>query len=292
MTFLNEILTGSPVAFLINIGIILVAVLILRGLAQKGFQRLERNPQLKKGQLLIARKIFTIALYSFGLFAVIREIPALAAMATSFLAGSGVVALVVGFASQEALTNIVSGAFIIFFKPFTINDRIRLPDKNIVGFVEDISLRHTVIRTIENSRIIIPNSTINSSILENSNFNDNRRMNFFAINVSYTADLSRALTIVEEEIEKHPSFLDTRSAEDKTKGVKPVTARVTNLGASSIELRAGFWSEDFGTGYVMLCDLNQGVKERFDREKIEIPYPYYNLVMKSEGNVSAVQEKY
>ncbi len=292
MTFLNEILTGSPVAFLINIGIILVAVLILRGLAQKGFQRLERNPQLKKGQLLIARKIFTIALYSFGLFAVIREIPALAAMATSFLAGSGVVALVVGFASQEALTNIVSGAFIIFFKPFTINDRIRLPDKNIVGFVEDISLRHTVIRTIENSRIIIPNSTINSSILENSNFNDNRRMNFFAINVSYTADLSRALTIVEEEIEKHPSFLDTRSAEDKTKGVKPVTARVTNLGASSIELRAGFWSEDFGTGYVMLCDLNQGVKERFDREKIEIPYPYYNLVMKSEGNVSAIQEKY
>lgn len=292
MTFLNEILTGSPVAFLINIGIILVAVLILRGLAQKGFQRLERNPQLKKGQLLIARKIFTIALYSFGLFAVIREIPALAAMATSFLAGSGVVALVVGFASQEALTNIVSGAFIIFFKPFTINDRIRLPDKNIVGFVEDISLRHTVIRTIENSRIIIPNSTINSSILENSNFNDNRRMNFFAINVSYTADLSRALTIVEEEIEKHTSFLDTRSAEDKTKGVKPVTARVTNLGASSIELRAGFWSEDFGTGYVMLCDLNQGVKERFDREKIEIPYPYYNLVMKSEGNVSAVQEKY
>lgn len=292
MTFLNEILTGSPVAFLINIGIILVAVLILRGLAQKGFQRLERNPQLKKGQLLIARKIFTIALYSFGLFAVIREIPALAAMATSFLAGSGVVALVVGFASQEALTNIVSGAFIIFFKPFTINDRIRLPDKNIVGFVEDISLRHTVIRTIENSRIIIPNSTINSSILENSNFNDNRRMNFFAINVSYTADLSRALTIVEEEIEKHPSFLDTRSAEDKTKGVKPVTARVTNLGASSIELRAGFWSEDFGTGYVMLCDLNQGVKERFGREKIEIPYPYYNLVMKSEGNVSAIQEKY
>ena len=290
MTWINEIFQHSFVVFAMNIGVILIGVLVFRFVANQVFQRIAKNPQIKEGQILIARKIFQTALYIFAIFAIIREIPALSSIATSFLAGSGLVAVVVGFASQEALTNIVSGAFIIFFKPFTINDRISLPDKNIVGFVEDISLRHTVIRTVENSRVIIPNSTINSSILENSNYKDNRRMNFFGINVSYSTDLDKAIAIIEEEISKHPNFLDTRTSLDIAKGIKAVTARVTALGDSSIQIRAGVWSEDFGKGYVMLCDLNKSVKEHFERENIEIPYPYYNLKVQTEGFYPKSQE--
>ena len=292
MTWINEIFAHSFAVFALNIGVILIGVLILRFVGNKAFLRLAKTSKIKEGQVLIAKKIFQTALYTFAIFAVVREIPALSTIATSFLAGSGVIAVVVGFASQEALTNIVSGAFIIFFKPFVINDRISLPDKNIVGFVEDISLRHTVIRTIENSRVIIPNSTINSSILENSNYKDNRRMNFFGVGVSYTADLNIALAIVEDEILKHPYFLDTRTALDIAKGIKPVTARVTALGDSSIQIRAGVWSEDFSKGYIMLCDLNKSVKEHFDREGIEIPYPYYNVVMKPERVLKVHQENF
>jgi len=290
MALINEVLKHSLAVFALNIGVILMGVLVLRMVGNKVFQRMAKNGKIREGQLLIAKKIFQTSLYIFAIFAVIRQIPALSTIATSFLAGSGLVAVVVGFASQEALTNIVSGAFIIFFKPFTINDRISLPDKNIVGFVEDISLRHTVIRTIENSRVIIPNSTINSSILENSNYKDNRRMNLFGVNVSYTANLDHVLALVEEEISKHPYFLDTRTSLDIAKGIKPVIARVTSLGDSSVQIRAGVWSEDFSKGYVMLCDLNKSVKERFDREGIEIPYPYHNLVLKSEGVRSLRQE--
>ncbi len=292
MTWINEIFKHSLAVFALNIGVILIGVLIMRFVGNKAFQRLAKTPKIKEGQVLIAKKIFHVALYTFAVFAVVREVPALSSIATSFLAGSGVIAVVVGFASQEALTNIVSGAFIIFFKPFVINDRISLPDKNIVGFVEDISLRHTVIRTIENSRVIIPNSTINSSILENSNYKDNRRMNFFGISVSYTADLNLAIAIVEDEILNHPHFLDTRTALDIAKGTKSVTARVTALGDSSIQIRAGLWSEDFAKGYVMICDLNKSVKERFDAEGVEIPYPYYNVVMKPEGVLKVHQENF
>jgi len=283
MALINEVLKHSLAVFALNIGVILMGVLVLRLVGNKVFLRMAKNEKIREGQILIAKKIFQTSLYIFAIFAVIRQVPALSTIATSFLAGSGLVAVVVGFASQEALTNIVSGAFIIFFKPFTINDRISLPDKNIVGFVEDISLRHTVIRTIENSRVIIPNSTINSSILENSNYKDNRRMNLFGVNVSYTANLDHVLALVEEEISKHPYFLDTRTSLDIAKGIKPVIARVTSLGDSSVQIRAGVWSEDFSKGYVMLCDLNKSVKERFDREGVEIPYPYHNLVLKSEG---------
>ena len=66
---------------------------------------------------------------------------------------------------REATANLVSGVFISLFKPFGIGDRIKLSDKQIDGVVEDISLRHTIIRTFENTRIVVPNSVLNLSLI-------------------------------------------------------------------------------------------------------------------------------
>lgn len=54
--------------------------------------------------------------------------------------------------------------------------------------------------------------------------------------------------------------------------------RVTNLGDSAITLRAYAWAATFGGAFALKCDLLKAVKERFDRENIEIPYPYYNII--------------
>jgi hypothetical protein len=92
---------------------------------------------------------------------------------------------------------------------------------------------------------------------------------------------------------KHPYFLDTRTALDIAKGIKPVDGAGDSLGRfPPYKIRAGVWSEDFSKGYIMLCDLNKSVKERFDREGIEIPYPYYNVVMKPKGVLKVHQENF
>jgi len=70
------------------------------------------------------------------------------------LAGAGILAVAVGFASQAALSNIISGVFVVIFKPFRVGDRLKINE--LTGVVEDITLRHTVIRDLENKRIIIP----------------------------------------------------------------------------------------------------------------------------------------
>jgi len=98
--------------------------------------------------------------------------PNLRALASSFLAGAGILAVAVGFASQHALGNIISGVFIVIFKPFRVTDRVKL--RELTGVVEDITLRHTIIRDFENKRIIIPNFLISEEIIVNSNFEDDR----------------------------------------------------------------------------------------------------------------------
>lgn len=95
----------------------------------------------------------------------VYETNALRTVATSLLAGAGILAVAVGFASQQALSNIVSGIMIVIFKPFRVNDRLNI-GTTFNGIVEDITLRHTVIRDFENKRIIVPNMVISQECLE------------------------------------------------------------------------------------------------------------------------------
>jgi small conductance mechanosensitive channel len=81
----------------------------------------------------------------------------------------GLVTVALSFAAQNALSNIISGFFIVLFRPFGINDRLRFKE-TVTGVVEDITLRHTIIRDGENKRVIIPNTLINNEVVVNYDF--------------------------------------------------------------------------------------------------------------------------
>ena len=80
---------------------------------------------------------------------------------------------------------------------------------------------------------------------------------------------------------KHPLLLDRRTEEEKKADVPEVVIRVVNLGDSAITLRAWAWAATAVNATVMKYDLLKSIKERFDKEGIEIPYPYYNQIVKT-----------
>ncbi|MEL7342009.1 MAG: mechanosensitive ion channel domain-containing protein, partial [Bacteroidota bacterium] len=113
------------------------------------------------------RRAILVIIYSIGISLTIYAIPGLKTLAQSVLAGAGIAAVAIGFASQNALSNIISGIFIVVFKPFRVNDRIVVRD-TITGVVEDITLRHTIIRNFQNRRVILPNSMISEEVIVNA----------------------------------------------------------------------------------------------------------------------------
>ena len=227
--------------------------------------------------------VVKILILSIGILGIALQIVPLQQYAVSLLAGGSVVVVVLGLAAQEATGNIVSGIFIGVFKPFTDGQLIRIPSQGIAGTVEDITLRHTVIKTVENTRVIVPNSVMNTSVVENLHFSDLRHCNFLDVSISYTADIELAKKIMIEEAQNHPSCLDIRTDEEKAEDQPIVGIRCTALGASSVDLRAIIWTKDFGTGALMLSDLRQSVKKRFDEEGVEIPYAYTNVILKKDN---------
>jgi small-conductance mechanosensitive channel len=209
----------------------------------------------------------------------VYAVPNLRTVANSLLAGAGILAVAVGFASQHALSNIISGIFIVVFKPFRVNDRLHIRNQ-FNGIVEDITLRHTVIRDFQNRRILIPNSVISDEVIVNSDFEDDKICKFFEVGISYDSDIDRARAIIQEEALAHPLLLDNRNDEDRRAGKPQVLVRVIGLGEYSVNLRAYLWVVNAADAFVIACDLFESVKKRFDAEGIEIPFPYRTIVQK------------
>ncbi len=219
-------------------------------------------------------------IYIIGFSLAVYRIEPLRAVANSLLAGAGILAVAVGFASQAALSNIISGLFIIIYKPFGVNDRITVRD-TLRGVVEDITLRHTIIRDFENKRIVIPNSVISDEVVVNADLGDEKICRFIEVGISYDSDVKKAKQIMQEEALKHPLHIDNRTPEQIEQGVDEIVVRVISFGDSSVNLRAWVWAANQADGFILHCDLLESIKERFDAEGIEIPFPYRTLVFKN-----------
>jgi len=101
----------------------------------------------------------TFLIYATALTIIAHLIPGLEKLASTLLASAGILSVVIGLATQQTFGNLVSGIFIIVYKPFRVGDTIQLFNGN-QGSVEDITLQFTVIRNPENRRIFVPNSVI------------------------------------------------------------------------------------------------------------------------------------
>ena len=268
---------------ILTIAVTLAATILVAFVVNRLFRRaIERRRRMEHGDTTtfqFLNNMSTALVVLVGIMIAVYAIPSLKAAATTILAGAGVLAVAVGFASQAALSNIISGIFVVVFKPFRIGDRVKF--RELEGIVEDITLRHTVIRNFENRRIIVPNSIISDEVIVNSDYGEDRICRFLDFGISYDSDVQLAKQILQEEAENHPHCLDTRTPEQVAEGVPKVGVRVVGLGDSSVNLRGFAWARNSAEGFAMSCDLFETVKARYDAAGIEIPFPHRTLVMKS-----------
>ncbi len=278
-------LFGVSLTMLVSIAVKIILIYLLIRLATSLVRHFIRKATKRETHALdkttgnYLQQILVIVIYVIGVSAIIGNIPGLEKIGSSILASAGILTAAVALASQEALSNFIGGVFIVVGKPFKLGDFIDV-DGVAAGTVIEITLRHTVIRNAENRMILIPNSKINSSTITNSTIGDPATCAFIEVGVSYNDDLDKAMEVLRDEVMKHPSLIDRRSEAEKEAGEPQVKVKVMALGDSSITLRAWAWAASSGDAATMRFDLYKSIKERYDKEGIEIPYPYYNQIVK------------
>lgn len=221
------------------------------------------------------------------------NIPSVRSLAVTLFAGAGILAALIGFSAQKAFSNIISGIFIVAFKPFRVGDQITVglgtsgpgqPDRS--GLVEDITLRHTVILTFENRRLVVPNSIISDEYIINSSIRDPAICEYVEVPVAYEADLDKTMRLLREICLAHPSRIDRRTADEMQHGVDELPVRLVRMADSALILRAYVWSKDPITARLMHYDLNKSIVERFRAEELDFPYPTRTIINPS-NTVSA-----
>ncbi len=263
----------------------LVAMLVSKILSHLLKQWLKQIGEVKelrvdKTRLSIIQSLLSLTIYLIALVVIVNFIPELRSYGVSLLAGVGFSAIVLGFAAQETLSNIIAGILIAIFQPFRVGDRIEF--KKTIGKVENISLRHTVIKTWGNKRLVVPNSVISRDTVTNYSLMDEKVLMNVEMSISYDSSIDKAREIMLSEAKKHKDFFDPHAESSIINKKTSLKVRLVRFGDSSVVLKLYFWARDYATGFKMACDLRESIKKRFDREGIEIPYPYRTVVYKNQ----------
>ncbi|MDX8341514.1 mechanosensitive ion channel family protein [Draconibacterium sp. IB214405] len=266
-------------------GIVIISYflsLIVRRILSRIIRKKSDNLKEDPTKFVFLKNSVSFIIFIIALIIIFLITPALNDIGKGLFAGAGIMAATIGFASQKAFSNILSGIFILIFKPFSVQDTIEIKTDNLKGVVEEITLRHTVIRDYENRRIVIPNSLISETTLLNSSMTDEKIKKHVEFGISYDSDIDLAKKIIKEEILKHPNFIDNRSDEEREQDFPLVSMRLVSLGDFSVNIRAYVWARSNDEAFVLQCDVFESVKKRFDKEGVEIPFPYRTLVFKNK----------
>ncbi len=202
----------------------------------------------------------------------IYVVPSLRSKATIIFSGAGILAAIIGFAAQAALSNLIAGVFIVIFKPFRVGDYIKVDDERI-GIVQDITLRHTIINTFENKRLIIPNSIISTESILNHTIEDSNILSFNNFKIGLNADVDLAKKIIQEEAIKLDFVIDNRTPEEVLKDEHQIIVRFIDVTEGFIHLRAYVWLNEPFEEFKLKCDLKEAVYKRYVAEGVDLPIP-------------------
>ena len=197
---------------------------------------------------------------------------------TAFLAGAGIVAIAIGLAAQDFLSNFLGGAVIAVDKPFELYDRIKIDQ--YIGDVMHVGSRSTRLKTLDNQIVTIPNSTITKSFVVNYSTPDTRMKIRVPIGVAYGTDVQQVKRILKdiaiELADRIPFILS----------VPEPVVYFLEFGESSLKFELDLWTSDVTKTWEVRDAVNTMIAERFTKEKIEIPFPRMDIRIRDSNNES------
>lgn len=230
-------------------------------LARKASQALMRFTHLDSQRRLLLSKASYYGLIALGVAAALNQ---MGFDIKVLLGAAGILTVAVGFAAQTSASNLISGLFLMFERPFVVGNVISVGD--ITGEVMSIDLLSSKIRTFNNLMVRIPNETLMKSNIINNSFFAIRRIEL-KVSVSLSADLAQVESILKRLANEHPLCLDEP---------QPLFI-VSGFGESSMNIQFLVWAS---TPNVLAVqnEFYRDMRVAFGEAGVEIPYPTRTLI--------------
>ncbi|MFH1728773.1 MAG: mechanosensitive ion channel domain-containing protein [Pseudomonadota bacterium] len=267
VTWLVEYGIKAIFAFLFFFVLIFLIKLLSRKIEKLLIKKTEKAKAERKKRITTLTKIITnVVTVTFIFLAIIIVLGQMGINIAPILAGAGVVGLAVGFGAQSLVKDIISGFFILFENHFSVGDIVKIGD--LGGQVQSMSLRLTILRDLHGNVHIIPNG----SIEQVTNMTKEWSSSILDIGVAYKEDVDHVMLVLQEigdELKTDEKFKD--------KIIEPFEVMgVNDFADSAVIIRCKFKTEQM-TQWEVAREFRRRVKNRFDKEGIEIPFPHTTL---------------
>ena len=269
--FGNTIFENGAVGFIITFLITVIIAKIFSTILEKLVDHAMKKDARASMPFKYLLKILRTVIYVIATFAILMNVKPLQSVSTAILGATSVMTVVVGLAAQETFGNFIAGFFIVIYQPFHVGDMVNLPEKNISGTVIEITFRHTILNTVENTKIIVPNSTMNSAIVEDKAFGQKTYIRYLALSVAYHTDIDKLERVITDVVVNTDGVIDTRSAEAKEKYL-PINITVNEFLDSGIQIRFPFTTKSLGKSVETASKIRKALLVAFRENGIEIPY--------------------
>jgi len=252
----------------LDIGLkILAAVLILvvgRLIIGGVVKILKKEKTMKKVDPAAKGFIVSFAKAALYILLAVTVIAIMGVPMATIVAAIGSAGLAIGLALQGGLSNIAGGILILVFKPFSVGDYITVTGES--GTVEKIDIFYTTIVTVDNKRIVLPNSTVSNNAVTDYSAKELRRVDM-TFSAGYECDIEKVKSVILDTAKAHPLVLSEPS--------EPFV-RMGEQGDSALVFYCRVWCKnaDYWTVYF---DLNEGMKNAFDKNGVSIPYPQLDI---------------
>ncbi len=261
-------ITAFIVKVIIAIIVILIAIRIIKFIRKVVTKSLTKAG-LEQGVIQFLDSVIKIVLYIVLLLAVLNQF---GVQTTSIVAVLGSAGLAIGLALQGSLANFAGGVLILILKPFVVGDYILEDTQKNEGFVSEISIFYTRLRTVDNKIIVIPNGTLANASLTNYT-GQKKRIVDVTVGIAYNSDVKKAKAVLENTLNKQPYVL----VDEEHK------VFVSELGASAIIMGVRMWvlTENY---WPARWALIESIRDELVENNIEIAYDHLDITVKNEEN--------
>lgn len=258
----NKILSAF-IIFAIAVILTKIVAVSLYHLQKKIIQKL-RNAGVRgtagtETKITIIRRVIETGIYLFAFIVFLEQFEALRHLGTAFLASAGVAGVVIGLAAQSTLSNIISGISISFSQPARLNDAVIF--RSEFGWIEEIGLIHTIIRTWDNRRLIIPNNIFANEVIENWTIKDPSLLGVVMVYADYFCDVEKVRGWVKEIVGSCPY-----STADKMSAVQ-----VVDFTEKTMVLRILAKGSDAANTWDLRCYIRENLIKKFKEENLPMP---------------------
>ncbi|MCD6163501.1 MAG: mechanosensitive ion channel [candidate division Zixibacteria bacterium] len=241
---------------IISAVLILIIGRVIAGVARKFVIKLSTKAKIDPTVISFVGSVSYVLILVFTILAVLAKFGIETA---SMIAVLGSVGFAIGFALQGSLSNFAAGLLILVFRYYKVGDYIEAA--GVSGTVKEILLFNTVLASPDNVKIMVPSSKIFGDTIKNYSANDIRRIDLI-VGVGYTSSIQKSMEIVSKLLNEDKRILTNPKPQ----------IDVSELADSSVNLFIRPWvkRDDY---WAVKCDITYKIKEAFDRNNIEIPFP-------------------